>query len=33
MSEDDAKGWFRDKTAVEFSIARLVEDIRAISFC
>ena len=29
MSEDDAKGWFRDKTAVEFSIARLVEDIRA----
>lgn len=28
LSEDDAKNWFRDKTAVEFSIARLVEDIR-----
>ena len=27
MSEDDAKHWFYDKTAVEFSIARLVEDI------
>lgn len=29
MSEDDAKNWFKDKTAVEFSIARLVEDIKA----
>lgn len=29
MSEEDAKGWFNDKTAVEFSIARLVEDIKA----
>lgn len=29
MSEDDAKRWFNDKTAVEFSIARLVEDIKA----
>lgn len=29
MSEEDAGAWFRDKTAVEFSIARLVEDIRA----
>jgi len=29
MSEDDAKHWFNDKTAVEFSIARLVEDIKA----
>ena len=29
MSEEDAKSWFHDKTAVEFSIARLVEDIRA----
>lgn len=28
MSEDDAKHWFYDKTAVEFSIARLVEDIK-----
>lgn len=29
MSEEDAKRWFNDKTAVEFSIARLVEDIKA----
>ena len=29
MSEDDAKRWFNDKTAVDFSIARLVEDIKA----
>ena len=28
MSEDDAKRWFNDKTAVDFSIARLVEDIK-----
>lgn len=28
MSEEDAKHWFNDKTAVEFSIARLVEDIK-----
>ena len=28
MSEEDAKHWFHDKTAVEFSIARLVEDIK-----
>lgn len=28
MSEEDAKRWFNDKTAVEFSIARLVEDIK-----
>lgn len=27
MSEDDAQRWFHDKTAVEFSIAQLVEDI------
>lgn len=27
MSEEDAKNWFNDKTAVEFSIAQLVEDI------
>ena len=29
MSEEDAKRWFHDKTAVEFSIAQLVEDIKA----
>ena len=29
MSEEDAKRWFHDKTAVEFSIARLVEDINS----
>lgn len=29
MSEEDAKRWFNDKTAVEFSIARLVEDIKS----
>lgn len=29
MSEEDAKRWFQDKTAVEFSIAQLVEDIKA----
>lgn len=29
MSEDDAKHWFNDKTAVDFSIARFVEDIKA----
>ena len=29
MSEEDAKRWFHDKNAVEFSIARLVEDIKA----
>ena len=29
MSEADATAWFKDKTAVEFSIARLVEDIKA----
>ena len=28
MSEEDAKAWFHDKTAVEFSIAQLVEDIK-----
>jgi hypothetical protein len=28
MSEEDAKRWFNDKTAVEFSIAQLVEDIK-----
>ena len=28
MGEDDAKRWFNDKTAVDFSIARLVEDIK-----
>ncbi len=28
MSEEDATRWFNDKTAVEFSIARLVEDIK-----
>lgn len=29
MSEEDAKRWFNDKTAIEFSIAQLVEDIKA----
>lgn len=29
MSDEDAKRWFNDKTAVEFSIATLVEDIKA----
>lgn len=29
MSEEDAKHWFNDKTAVEFSIAQLVEDIKS----
>lgn len=29
MSEDDAKKWFNDKTAVELSIAQLVRDIKA----
>ena len=29
MSEEDAKRWFNDKTAVDFSIAQLVEDIKA----
>ena len=29
MSEEDAKNWFNDKSSVEFSIARLVEDINA----
>lgn len=29
MSEEDARRWFQDKTAVEFSIAQLVEDIKA----
>ena len=28
MSEEDAKRWFNDKTAVDFSIARLVEDLK-----
>lgn len=28
ISENDAKGWFKDKTAVEFSIAQLVDDIK-----
>ena len=28
MREDDARAWFADKSPVEFSIARLVEDIR-----
>ena len=28
MSEEDAKRWFNDKTAVEFSIAQLAEDIK-----
>ena len=29
LTEEDAKRWFNDKTAVEFSIAQLVEDIKA----
>ena len=29
ISEEDAQHWFNDKTAVEFSIAQLVEDIKA----
>ena len=29
MSEDDAKRWFNDKTSIEFSIAQLVDDIKA----
>lgn len=28
MSEDDAERWFRDKTAVDLSIAQLVSDIK-----
>lgn len=28
MSEEDAQHWFHDKTAVEFSISQLVQDIR-----
>lgn len=28
MSEEDAKQWFNDKTGVDFSIARLVDDIK-----
>lgn len=29
MSEEDAKIWFNDKSSVEFSIAQLVDDIKA----
>ncbi|MBO6066475.1 MAG: BREX system P-loop protein BrxC, partial [Lachnospiraceae bacterium] len=29
MSEEDAKNWFNDKSAVDFSIAQLVDDIKA----
>ena len=29
MSQEDAENWFKDKTSIEFSIARLVEDIKA----
>ena len=29
MSEADAQNWFEDKTAVDFSIAQLVDDIKA----
>ncbi len=29
MSEEDAKHWFTDKTSVDFSIAQLVDDIKA----
>lgn len=29
MSQADAENWFKDKTSIEFSIARLVEDIKA----
>ena len=28
MNEEDARAWFNDKSAVEFSIAQLVEDIK-----
>ena len=28
MSEEDARAWFTDKSAIEFSIAQLVEDIK-----
>lgn len=28
MSEEDAKAWFNDKSATEFSIAQLVDDIK-----
>ena len=28
MSEEDAQNWFNDKTAVDFSISQLVEDIK-----
>ncbi len=28
LSEEDAQAWFRDKNAVDFSIAQLVEDIK-----
>lgn len=29
MSQEDAQDWFKDKSSVEFSIAQLVEDIKA----
>lgn len=29
MSEDDAKQWFNDKSATDFSIAQLVQDMKA----
>lgn len=29
LSEEDATNWFNDKTAVDYSVARLVEDIKA----
>ena len=29
MSEEDAKSWFNDKSAVDFSISQLVDDIKA----
>lgn len=29
MPEEDARSWFNDKSAVDFSIARLTEDIKA----
>lgn len=29
LSEEDARNWFNDKSAVDFSIAQLVEDIKA----
>ena len=28
MSEEDARAWFNDKSAIEFSVAQLVEDIK-----